>query len=1020
MNADRKWLADPRIVQVNRLAPHSDHSFFLSEPAAESGRNPWRQSLSGDWYFEWAATPDAGDPEFYLREDPASAMDTIPVPCHMEMAGYGQPQYTNTTYPWDGSEVIVPPQIPREYNPTGRYLRTWTMPEEWQGHKVHLTFEGAESALFVWVNGHFAGYSEDSFTPAEFDVTEWLKPGENRIAAEVVKWCTGSWMEDQDFFRFSGLFRDVVIYAVPDCHVRDLFVRQAFPEGIGGPAVLTLETSLEGESLCGEAEVRLLAPDGNRAFNGRFSVGKENRWEIRVGNPILWNGENPVLYTLQIRLFGKDGRLLELASQRTGLRQVEIRDGIFCLNGQRLIFRGVNRHEFSCTAGRAIGEEDMRRDLRILKEMNINAVRTCHYPNQSRFIELCDEAGIYLIDETNLESHGTWAAAVPVQPEWNVPGGHPEWKEAALDRARNMLERDKNHPSVLLWSLGNESFAGENMREMAKFLRSRDGSRPVHYEGVCHCREFDDISDVESRMYLPPDGVAEYLESSPGKPFMLCEYMHSMGNSCGGMKSYTDMEDRYPMYMGGFIWDYLDQALLTENEDGVPFLGYGGDFDDHPNAGNFSGDGLLYADRRLSPKAAEAKALYAPVRITVSETKVRIENRRFFTDTGIYHFTAEYYEDGVLKESRVLPVPAVSPGETAELPHGFQKEKTKETTIRVLANLAEDEAFLSAGHEAAFGEWTGGRTEEPGFLNEENLPQVCGTVSETGDEFRVIPGWDTLGVRGRNFHYRFPLGPGDSISLRRGDRELLAGNPRLIFWRAITDNDRAAGSLISQGFWQAADHGQTRVRAEWKTDEQGCPEVTYEYRLPGGAEYEPVRLAYRVLPDGTLEVRTDWPQMPVPEGPPALGVEFRLKKSFSRLTYFGLGPEENYIDRNHGVKLGLYETTPADSMARYLKPQECGNHTGVRQLTLTDEDGRGLQFSALTVPMEASALPWSSRQLEEAEHRFELPEPSYTWVRILACQQGVGGIDTWGARPEKQYLLDSGIRRTFSFAIRPL
>ena len=1010
MQADHRWLQDPEVFGVNREAAHSDHHWYGTEEERQREENTRRQSLSGEWYFLWSASPEEGEKAFFRPDFPVEKMNNIPVPCHMELAGYGSCHYTNTTYPWDGSEELTPPMIPVHYNPTGRYVKLWQMPETWQGRRITITFEGAESALYVWVNGRFIGYSEDSFTPAEFDITEALQPGENRIAAEVVRFCSGSWLEDQDMFRFSGLFRDVVVQAFPPLHVRDLFVKTLFPEGIGKQASLQIRTSVEGDTAGCLAALRLISPKGNLFPELTCRLDCENSWAVPVPAPRLWNGEDPALYTLEIRLLDREGRLQEIVAQPVGFRQVEIRDGILLLNGKRLVFRGINRHEFSCTAGRAITEEDMLWDIRFLKEHNINAVRTSHYPDQTRWYELCDRYGIYLIDETNMETHGTWSMAVRKDPAWNVPGSHPEWKAAVTDRAGSMLERDKNHPSVLLWSLGNESFAGEDLRAMAELLRSRDGSRPLHYEGVFHCREFEDVSDVESRMYPSPAEVEKCLQSGLKKPFVLCEYMHSMGNSCGGMSSYTDLEDRFPSYQGGFIWDYMDQAILTETEDGRPFLGYGGDFGDHPHAGNFSGDGILYADRTPSPKAAEVKARYAPMRITVTEEEVLAENRQMFADSSRYCLIAELYHQGVLQESRPLALPLLAPGEKARLPHGYGKDRMRgvrgEYTVRVLALLAMEEELLPAGHAVSFGEWTGGRWEVP-------------AVRAAG-EMTVVPGWDTLGVRGEGFLHRFPLGAEGSISLRYGEEEMLAGMPRPVFWRALTDNDRAAGLAFSQAFWQAADHGQQRRCLGWKRDENGYPAVTYAYRLPFAEPGREATVSWTVRPDGNVLVQAVWPGTPGAFPPPALGLEFCLKKSRNRVCYYGLGPEENYRDRHSGTGLGLYRTTAADSMAEYLKPQECGSHMGVRMLSVVDEGGRGLCFlAAAGGAFEAGVLPWSAAQLETARHAYELPEPSAAWVRILWGQQGVGGIDTWGSWTEEAYRLPAEGDKKLEFLITP-
>ena len=1044
------WLQNPEIVRVHRLDPHSDHAFYASGQELEERKSSFKQKLSGEWYFVWAKNPTEC-PEGFWREDyPLETMGTIQVPGHMEMQGYGAPHYTNTTYPWDGSEALTPPRIPAIYNPTGCYAREWELPEHFSGRRIHLVFDGAESAMYLWVNGRFAGYSEDTFTPAEFDVTEWIHEGKNRIAVMVVHFCSGSWLEDQDFWRFSGLFRDVWAVSLPACHVRDLFVHTEFPENA---ALLRVEGELSCTEPVGKVMYRLLSPEGTLAAEGIIDPDKEGNsperddrkpveFCIPVASPRLWSGEDPALYHLQLLLYGREGDLLEVTDTAVGFRQITLEKGLLRLNGKRLIFRGVNRHEFSCTGGRTIKEEDMLWDIRFMKQHNINAVRTSHYPNSTRWYELCDEYGIYLIDETNMETHGTWSKARDPEHFSDLPGSDPLWRTASVDRAASMLERDKNHPSILLWSCGNESYGGENLRAISHFFHERD-VRPVHYEGVCHCREFEDISDVESRMYLPPDGVREYLSGPHAKPYLSCEYMHAMGNSCGGMKSYTDLEDRFEDYQGGFIWDYLDQAILTKNRYGEEYLAYGGDFDDRPTAGTFSGNGILFADRRITPKAAEVKALYAPVRITVTEETVTVENRRMFGDTQNDCFVGELFREGILTDSWILNIPALAAGESVTVKHGapapekcresaggedfrYGKNGDTEWTIRISCRLKEDTPWAAAGHEISFGEWTGKRrdtaSEEASAAAGSGREAETGTLQGSGgrgderENFRIILGDDILGARGARFLHRLPMSPEGMFSLRYDEMEMLKAHPRGIFWRALTDNDRGSRQQTRLNVWKAAEYGQFRESVQYKENPDSLS-VTETWRLPAGGSYE---ICYEFLPDGAIRVELAWPGEKQRPELPALGLQLPLNPALTRVRYYGLGPEENYCDRNHGVKLGLYETTAEQSCTPYLRPQECGNHTGVRSLQVTDESGRGLRITAEEDPFEFSLLPWSADQLEQAAHPWELPRPAASWLRILCAQQGVGGIDSWGAKTEEQYCIPSEVPRCLRFTIAPV
>ncbi|MBQ6362005.1 MAG: DUF4981 domain-containing protein [Lachnospiraceae bacterium] len=1004
-NADRNWIYDPETVSVNRLPAHSDHQWKSGEGSTDTTD---RVLLNGSWYFAWAETPESGDTEFYKEKRDLSEMGEITVPGCLELQGYGQVRYTNSTYEWDGAENLIPPQIPVKNNPVGRYIRTVNIPEEWNGKQIVIRFDGVGSAMFLWVNGRFAGYNEGSFTPAEFDITEYLHQGENRIAVEAVKYCTGSWMEDQDFFRYSGIFRDVTLFALPEMHVEDVFVwTEKIREDAGSARIsAAIKYRLRTDTGC----LHWIVTDENgKTAAEEICAGFPEKLDITVKDPLLWNAEEPHLYELKLILQNDRGETVEKAKVSFGIRTVEVKDSMLLVNGRRIVFRGVNRHEFSLTGGRTVTAEEMLLDIRFMKENNINAVRTCHYPDVSLWYELCDKHGVYLIDETNLESHGSWATAHGEDPEYNVPGSRQEWTAAALDRVTAMLERDKNHPSVIMWSLGNESYAGDVMRKMYQLFHARD-SRPVHYEGVCHCREYDDISDVESRMYLPPDGCEEYLKNDPDKPFLLCEYMHAMGNSLGGMKAYTDLE-KYPQYAGGFIWDYIDQAALLD-EDGACRTAYGGDFGDYPNAGNFCGDGIIYADRTISPKVCEAKALYAPVSIAAETEFVTVRNRNFFTDTSGYRFIAELYENGGKTAEREISVPSAAPGETVRAEHGFAEAllkagSGKEMLVRVRALTACGTEMVPAGHEIAFGEF------------------VCGKYSgresgERADDYEIIKGGDIVGVRGKDFLIRFPLGQPFQLSARYDGKEIFRHSHRIALWRALTDNDRGNAQQFRLASAKAAEYGQYMTHAEY-TETDGLLTVKYEISLPKAVgEAVKGNLSYKVRRDGSIDVIAELPAGSGFAEIPAFGVSMELRKEFSEVSWYGYGPEENYPDRNHGVKLERFVTSAAELPVKYLKPQECGNHTGVREIRVTDQNGSGVCFSMLDCPLNASVLPYSAEELENAYHSYDLPQQQAVHVRILAAIEGVGGIDSWGALPQDSCRIFPENGFSLTFRMRPV
>lgn len=658
MEADIRWLDDPRVFRVGQSPAHSDHAYYENRESLEAGNFTLRQCLDGEWQFCFSVNAGSRPADFYREDYDRTDWDGIPVPMHIEMAGYDKIHYINVVYPWEGKMFRRPACTiegtwPGEaesggdgaqtagaaaweengsfsrasYNPVGSYVKVFDLEPALRGKPVKICFEGVEQAMYLWLNGRFIGYAEDSFTPSEFDLTPYIRERGNVLAVEVHKRSTASYLEDQDFFRFFGIFRSVYLYAWPGLHVEDLWAK---PRLLGdntsgslelelrlaawGDAAETLSTAMPSSYRVG---ITLEDGEGRRCWSLEVPAARSIHIEPQqVGSVTPWDNHNPCLYRLLLTLLGPGGEVLELVPCEIGFRRIEIVDKVIMLNGKRLIFTGVNRHEWSAKGGRVITTEDMERDIRVFEDNNINAVRTSHYPNQIPWYGLCDRHGIYMISETNLETHGSWQKPVGDEPSWNIPGSFPAWREAVLDRARTHFETFKNHPAILMWSLGNESFAGENIAAMNAFFKERDPDRLVHYEGVVHNREYEDrISDVESQMYTGPEGIAGYLSNAPKKPFILCEYMHDMGNSLGGMQSYMDLLDRFEMYQGGFIWDYMDQAILAEDPvTGREVLRYGGDFDDRPSDYEFSGDGILFADRTPKPALQEVRYYYGKYR----------------------------------------------------------------------------------------------------------------------------------------------------------------------------------------------------------------------------------------------------------------------------------------------------------------------------------------------------------------------------------------------------------------------
>ena len=635
MKADIRWLDDPQVFRVNRLDAHSDHKFYENKEDYEKKEQRLKQSLNGIWKFRYSENAMERPADFYQKWFQCRSFDEMKVPQHIELAGYDKIHYINTMYPWEGHIYRRPAGTGKEkgkgmfsqaeYNPVGSYIRKFDLQDELRGKRIILSFEGVEQAFYVWVNGEFAGYAEDSFTVSEFDITPYVKEKDNLLAVEVHKRSTAAFLEDQDFFRFFGIFRDVNLYGIPAVHIEDLWIRPIYhPED--GKAEKKKEKNIRGKikvSLkdnAAETKTVLLdetenlddpAIQTNLPVEGSVNNVLHFRYELKK-TVNAWSNTDPYLYELLIEVQNEKDETVEVVPYPIGFRKIELKDGKMLLNGKRLIINGVNRHEWNARSGRCITEADEKWDIECIRRNHINAVRTCHYPDHISWYYRCDQAGIYLMAETNLETHGSWQKMGATEPSWNVPGNIECWRACTLDRAVSNFETFKNHTSVLFWSLGNESYAGNVLREMNQYYKEKDPDRLVHYEGVCHNRSYEDvISDMESQMYTSPENVKEYLENNPKKPFLLCEYMHDMGNSLGGMESYIRLLDQYDNYQGGFIWDYMDQALWVKDEvTGREVLRYGGDFDDRPSDYEFSGNGILFADRTEKPAMQEVRHYY--------------------------------------------------------------------------------------------------------------------------------------------------------------------------------------------------------------------------------------------------------------------------------------------------------------------------------------------------------------------------------------------------------------------------
>ena len=1068
--ASTDWLTDPTVYAVNRLPAHSDHRFFDHVPASGETMT-LRQSLDGLWRIAVVDAPasgfpmsgdtdaagtagpaaDGAAPAFAYPGFDDATFDAIPVPSTWETAGLLRPQYVNIQYPWDGHETVEQPGVP-ERSHVGVYRRTFAPSAEVRraidgGRRVTITFHGAATAIYVWLNGRFIGYAEDSFTPSEFDVTDALHPERNVLAVACYEHASASWLEDQDFWRLHGLFRSVELTAYPAVHVEDLHVVADY-EHLDESGTLSVEASVRNVRDAASLRATLAGPDGATVWQWVYALD-EIVSEVRdpsdddapvpvsfsapVGVVLPWSAESPSLYTLTLTLESSDKRVLEVVPQRVGFRRFAIEGGIMRLNGRRIVFRGVNRHEFDSRLGRAIGGREILEDLVTCKRNNINAVRTSHYPNQSRFYELCDELGLYVVDETNIETHGSWCTPGDVPtPECAVPGSRPEWEGACVDRLASMVGRDRNHPCVLLWSLGNESYAGDVFRAMARFAHAADPTRPVHYEGMTWDRAYEDVSDVETRMYAKPADVEAYLKADPQKPYISCEYMHAMGNSVGGLHLYTALE-RYPHYQGGFIWDFIDQALVQRMDDGSQRLTYGGDWGDRPSDYEFSGNGLVFADHTPTPKLQEVRRLYAPVAIMPDETGVEIRNGNLFVSTARDVFEARMLVGGEERWSARcrFDVPA---GGVGRFPVAFPMpddvvlasdaghDGRVELTYEVRQLLAEATAWAPAGHELAFGQHTvvvdvpGSAYRPTGTVSDGAASDGAASDGAASVELSGSPCADTVtagrwnvGVRHADVEVVLSRTQGGIVSFVRDGREMVVRRPSITCFRPLTDNDRGNGSGFDRARWMPA--GRYAKVVDHAIDVDGAHAVArYTYELA-----EPDRTRVEVRYDaqaatGDVRMTVSYPGVSDAPSLPAFGIEWMLPKRYDRLRFYGLGPEETYADRLHGGRLGVFDRTASQDCAPYLVPQETGNHEGVRWAEITDADGHGMRVEAAAgtgAAFSASLLPYSSLMLEEATHADELPPVRHTFLRLLAAQMGVGGDDSWGAPVHDPYLMPS-------------
>ncbi len=1002
-----EWQSDPRVTGINRRASRATLMPYATAEKAKKGDRYASEryfDLCGEWKFRLFDTWREKEPDFALTDFDSSDWDLIPVPSSWQMQGYDYPIYSNVQYPWEKIQEPEPPFAPTEYNPVGCYIKKFSLDSFDRKQRVILTFEGVESAYYVYVNGVRCAYSEGTFRHSEFDITEYLTEGENTLGVEVYRWCTGSWMEDQDFFRLSGIFREVYLYTTENQYIEDVKITASPDTRTYDSGTVEVAVVLGNENEGAEVEMTVYDMDGSVVATDSV-VSEGSTAVLRATLPFitLWSAENPYLYNVVISLRGLNGEYIEFVSAKTGFRHIEIKNNILYFNGKRLILKGTNRHEFSCDTGRAVSKELMIEDILIMKRHNINAVRTSHYPNHPIWYDLCDEYGLYVIDENNLETHGTRFMGEKTSL---LPDGKEEWLDSCTDRIESLYERDKNHPSVIIWSLGNECAGGENFLKMHDYLHSVDPTRPVHYESIWDKKHFDfdkNVTDIYSQMYPKPWDLERDMLEHPEKPWMLCEFSHAMGNSCGANEKYLELMDKYPGFFGVFVWDFVDQGVRITREDGTSFIGYGGDSGEFTHDGSFCGNGLVFADRELTPGIAEIKRLYQNFRIKeIDASKGEIEIQNDFLFTNLNAFNLHWQQicgNKVLASGDMLT--DIAPGESKRVHIAVSASPEEEWYLNVIVELRESVIWAKAGHDIARAQFV---------VNEHKLKKTNISGAETTCKLN----YGSVTVTSGELEVAFSRRNGALYSIRKKGREYLAGDIKLNFWRALTDNDRGSRQEVRCAVWKmAGSYAWMGIDMENIVCDGKTAVVPVDFSVATQPECRG-RIVYTIGSKGVHVDYTFNPDASLPEIP-EVSLIFPLIKELGNVEYLGRGPHENYIDRNRGADIGIYKNTAEGLYVNYQKPQEYGERTAVRWVNLSGENAK-MRFEA-DREMEFNLSPYTSKELEDAGHKHELPASSRLYFRAVARQMGIGGFDSWGAHTLDEYKNKTDREYSYGFNI---
>ena len=1004
----------PEVFAVNRL-PHRASLWPYSsvEAAAERGASEYVKDISGEWKFSWSKTPAERPDGFWTAEYDDSAWGTISVPGNWEVLGYGVPIYTNVNYPFPKN----PPFIPHDDNPTGCYRHTFTISKEWSERRTILHFESGLAAMYVWVNGHEVGYSQGTKTAVEFDITDYLVEGENLLAVEGYRWSDGSYLEDQDFWRLSGFDRGVKVYSVDKVRIADAFVigdlDASYRDGLYSADVALQNT--DAKQFSGVVEVELRDAEGkvvkrlskavNIASNGEQVVDLS----FKISKVNSWNYEKPYLYTSIITLKDSNGRVVEATSLRTGFRKVEIRDAQLLLNGKRLMINGVNIHEHNPATGHVIDRELMLKDITLMKQYNFNAVRTSHYPQPTQWYDLCDEYGILLVDEANIEAHGCGTGYDKSYVDFH-PSHRAEWKAAHHDRVQAMVERDKNHPSVILWSMGNESSDGEVYGEMYEWIHNRDRTRYVQLEQGYSGPH----TDISCPMYPSMEEFRRWAERKDArKPYIMCEYAHAMGNSTGNLRDFFDIMALGKHMQGGFIWDWVDQGIDAVGRDGRHYWGYGGDFGAwmYPHDENFCCNGVVSPDRTPHPGLNEVKKVYQDIRfelLDAAKAKVRIYNDYLFTNLSDYEFAYSLHSDGELVANRKLDDVKCAPQSYVDVTLPILLEGEGEVLLQFAAMQRAEHPLIPRGHHVA---------SEQMIIAQYNFER---TVPEGKLEIEKGDGWlvayasdeDETGVL-------FNTKTGALVRYVSAGRDIVSQLPEPWFWRAMTDNDFGAGMQRTLNVWRTNRRKSLGATVE---ESDNMVRVRGEYYLVDAPSKYVV--TYTFMADGSLQVEAEWEREGeyVPELP-RFGMRMILPADYKQFTYYGRGPWENYEDRKESAFLGIWQQSTDEQLFQYVRPQESGNKCDVRWLELRNGEGLGIRIEGLQ-PLSVSAMPYRSEDLDpgfakKQMHYSDIEPRREVVLQVDLAQRGLGGDNAWGAQPMDRYRLTAD-RYYYGYVIRPI